>query len=863
MNQTPKLSPPKWADKFLEWYCSQNLIDEIQGDLYEQFYKDSEAQGAGAAKRKFVWNVIRFFRPSSFKPTKFSTNSQVLLSYVKVAVRVSKREKGHTLTNALGLTLGLTCSLIIYLWVLDELSYNRWPDDLERIHYVYVNMLEPSGSIETWENTPYPLREVLQEQYPAIEKAASIDWGSTLSVPVSSDFVNLAGHYGSPEIFDIFSIPFSQGNAGILYRDQASIAISEKAAKKLFGDNWQNQNHVGKLIRDKKDREFILSGIFKDLPPKSTLKFDFIIPYEYSLSFRPWNKKWGNYNNKLYVKLAPGYNAISANENIRDAIIENKPFEGDTPIFLHPFSKNHLHTKAINGQISGGRIEYVILLSLAATLILLLAFINFASLNAAQSLKRTKEAGIRKILGAQGSSLRIQLIIESMLTIFSTYIFSITSAILLLPLFNDLSGKTFDIHSITPTFLIQTLCLVLILGVFSGLYPAIFLASLAPIKALKGLIKRPGRDLSFRRGLIIFQFVITTVMIITSITIFQQLQYISSKNTGMERDNVILMNLGDVKQSERASFKQEMLSMPGIASMAYCNYSPTSVNTTNYGINWNGKTAETEVGFAEWGITPDIIPLMGMEIVSGRNFNPDIKSDSSNFLINEAAAEVIGKKDIIGLELDTGHKGKIIGVVKNFNNQSLHMPIKPMIITWENSAEVVCIKAQSGHSNDAITSIEKIHNQYIPERNFKFTFLNEVYLKQYQNEQLLGKISLYFTIAAITISCLGLLSLVAFTTELKTKEIGIRKVLGAPLFSLFQLISKEFLTLILVALAISLPVGYWITSNWLEQFEFRTDLGPGIFLIAAGGALFIAALTIYSHTLRAATKNPVDSLRDE
>lgn len=865
MNPKTPISPPTLADRFLKWYCHEDLLDEIQGDLYEQFHKNISTKGPATARWKYTLDVVRFFRPSSFKSTQLSMNTQILSNYLKVAFRIFKKEKSYTFTNVLGLALGITCSLFIYLWVQDELKYNQWPTDADGIYYVLVNQIESSGTIHTWTTTPQPLRAVLEEKYPAIEKAAIINWGADLILRKNTDNLTLKGHYGSPELFDVFQIPFIQGSHELLYKQEESVVISEGAAIRYFGKDWKGQNVVGKHLTDKDNRQFTLAGVFQDIPKHSTISFEFIIPFDYLLRTQPWQTHWGNYNHSMYVKIADGYTTASANSNIEHAIRENREgMEGTAPLVLQPFKDLYLYSKYENGVNAGGRIEYVRLLSISAILILILAAVNFMNLTTARSAKRSKEAGIRKVMGAFRASLRTQFLLEAVLITALSFVVSALVVWMLLPYFNVLAGKEIEITFFTPQFVAICIGLILLIGILSGLYPAFYMSAINPVLSMKGILKVDRSNAFFRKGLVVFQFMITILMIAGSVTIYQQLQYIFTKNTGMDRENLIKTGLYNLSGQQLEIYLERLSQMPGVQAVTTTNNDPTNIGSSTSDPVWDGKDENTDIYFHTMGINTSFLPVMNIQLKEGRNFDPEIASDSINFIINETAARAMGMSEPIGQHLEFwDSKGTIIGVVKDFHIHSLHSPIKPLILYQETEPWMLLTKTRAGETQEAIASLEKLHTEFLPERAFIFSFLDDDFNNRYKSEQLVSKLTLYFTIVAIVISCIGLLSLVAFNTELKTKEIGIRKVLGASVPAILALIGREFIMLVLVAFILATPVAYIVMSKWLEQFAYRIDLGLGLFAIAGLATVAMSLATIGGHAVRSATRNPVDALRNE
>ncbi|HCX23584.1 MAG: hypothetical protein CMB80_31435 [Flammeovirgaceae bacterium] len=865
MSSPKHISPPGWANRFLEWYCHEELLDEIQGDLTEQFHKNLTNKRPGEAKARYILDVLRFFRPSSFKKTQIHMNTQVISNYLKVAFRVFKKEKGYTFTNIFGLALGITCSLFIYLWVQDELSYNKWPSNLDKVHNVLVNMQESSGTIHTWWTTPQPLQPVLQEKYPAIEKAAMVNWGASFITKKGDEFLTLNGRYGTPEIFEVFSIPFIQGDHQMMFETPESIAISETAAEKYYGADWKSTNLVGSSITNKDGKTFKLAGIFKDIPEQSTLDFEFILTFDYLLSIQPWQKHWGNFNNFMYVKIADGYTTESAQANIEDAIAENRPdSDMSAPLVLQPFSEHYLNSKFENGKVAGGRIDYVRMLGISAILIILLASVNFVNLTTARSSKRSKETGIRKVLGAQRQSLRSQYMIEAILITLAAFILSGIAVAALLPTFNDLAGKTIGFAFFNLEFIITCLVFILALGMLSGLYPAFYMAALNPIISLKGIIKADNSNRIFRKGLVIFQFVITITMIIGSVTIYEQLNYVLNKNLGLDRENVLKTNIWHLKESQRKIYLSRLKSMPGIKDYSCVNQDPTDIGNSTSDPTWPDKDPEMEIYFHVLGVDPRFNELMDVEIKEGRDFDTNLASDSSAYIINEVTANLMGGSEAIGKELSFwDNSGRVIGIVKNFHIASLHTPIEPMILRMDPNNGLLLVKTKPGEAQAAIQSLEALHQEYSPERVFDYSFMDVDYQNRYKSEMLVSKLMLYFTIVAVVISCLGLLSLISFSTELKTKEIGIRKVLGASVSSILGLVGKEYIVLIVLSFIIASPIAIYIMNEWLSQYAYSISLNIWLFVIAAATALLITLATIANHAIRSATRNPVESLRTE
>ncbi len=857
--------PPKWASSFLEWYCHPDLMDEIQGDLTEQYFKNTTNKGQRSAQAHYIIDVIKFFRPSSFKKTQISIQMDILKNYLKVALRVFKKEKAYTFTNLLGLTLGLVCSLFIYLWINDELSYNQFTENKDKLHYVSVNMPE-NGKMVHWQGTPYPLMKVLKEQYPAIKETAIAGWGNDLLIRKNEQqFQEIDGVYATPSIINFLSRKIIAGNLEFMNDNTMSIALAESEAIKYFGPDWQNQSVIGKTLEDNNNNSYQLAVVFEDIPERSTLQFDFLVPYAKKLKDRPYLDSWGNYSNRLFVLIDDQFNTEQATENIQDAVKDHRPQEDNAELFLQAFSDMYLYSNFENGKVSGGRIDYVRILSIAGILILVLASINFINLTTAKSTKRSKETGVRKVMGAARSGLRAQFILESLLITTTAFMLALALLFLLLPYFNHITGKSITPIELPLNIYFNMFFAMLAVGMISGIYPALFMSKIDPVRSMKGILKVGKSGHSIRKSLVTIQFVITTLMIIGSAVIYKQLDFIFTRNTGIDRSNVVRTFMGDMDPSSTFKiYKEKLLGMPGIQSVATCNNDPLRVGNSTSDPTWTGKSPDDEQNFHVLGVDPEFISMMNISVIAGRNFDWQLRSDSANYIINESAAKAMNLADPIGQELSFwDNKGTIIGLVKDFNFQTMHEQIDPLIIYIDPDPWMILTKIKPGQTKEAIASLEKLHNEFNGHRTFYLSFLDDEYAKRYKSEQMVSQVSLIFTVVAVIISCLGLLGLVTFSTQLRTKEIGIRKVLGASTIQLLKILSSEFIVLITIAIIIAIPFAHFILEDWLNNFAFRINLNVIYYLLAAGVTICLALLTLGQQTIRLTMKNPVESLRDE
>ncbi len=862
------LQPPKLPLRFFRWFCHPDFREDIEGDLFERFEERVKRTGIKKAKWLFVLDILLLFRSGLIRG--LSGNHRLnhygmFKNYLTVAFRIFKREKAFTFINVIGLALGITCSLSIYLWVHDELKYNQFIQN-DRVCYVHARFFD-SGNIHQGWSTPYSLQKVLQEKYSVIEKAASVRWTNPILWKKAEDNIEIYGVFASPEIFEVFEFSFLQGGFRPLFDQPESIVISETFASRYYGPEWNEKPIVGEILTNKEGENFKVVGVIRDLPEHSTLELDFVIPYQQLLKSRPWLAQWGNYSNPMYVRISDNVSIEEANNAIANAIVDNRPDEPTTEeIFLQPFRSLYLYNNYENGQVAGGRIEYIRILSMAAILILVIASINFMNLSIARSSRRIKETGIRKVLGALKTGLRYQVLTESILIALFGLIVSVLFTLLLIPQLNELTGKSITLDLTNPLVYIVPLLFALILGTMSGLYPAFYISSFNTVKSIKGAIPQNHRNSLASKGLVIFQFMVTIFMITATITVYQQISYIQSKNIGLDRVNLIKTYMYDMDpMTDFKLYRNKLLQMPGIAGVTAT--STTLLNVTNSTSDpiWTDKGEDEQISFDIVITDPDFLPVTKISLKEGRNFDPNIRSDTSSLIINEVAARVMRMENPIGQTIEFWEgKGKVIGVINDFHNHSLHSSIKPtIIVNYPEDTYLIYIRSKPGETSEALASMQTVHEEFSPERTLYYNFVDDLFNEQYKTELVVKDLALYFTILATVISSLGLLGLVAYSTNRRTKEIGIRKVLGATLLNILRLLSTEFMRLVLVAIGIALPLAYHLMGNWLQNFEFRIELSWWLFVLAAIFTIILSLVTLGSQALKAALANPVNSLRNE
>ncbi|HEY9001012.1 MAG TPA: ABC transporter permease [Mucilaginibacter sp.] len=790
----------------------------------------------------------------------------MIKNYLKVAWRNLVKNRTHTFINMAGLSVGLACSLLILLWVQNEVNMDGFHKNGKYLYQVYEQQ-HYDNKINGQYYTPGVLAAELKRVVPEVQYAVSAVFSDEHNFKVGDKIIKLTGGSADADFFKMFSYPLIQGNAGNSLRTVSDISISKKMAQEFFGSA---QAAMGKTLRIDNRKSFIVSSVFENVGANSSLKFDYLINWTSFLEDNPWAKEWGNNTPSTYIQLRPDANPGLVDQKITHFLekLDNneKPGTFTQELALQKFDEVYLHSNFKEGKIDGGRIEYVHLFSIVAVFILLIACINFMNLTTARSVKRAKEIGVRKAVGAIRSVLIKQFICESLLLTTIAVSVSLFLVVAILPLFNEITQKQIELPFNDVKFWAELLLITFITGIVSGSYPALFLSSFNPVKVLKRTLKLDSGTILFRKGLVVFQFVLSVVLIIGTIIISRQISYIQSINLGFDRENMIYIPLEGNLVKKYEVLKQEALRMPGIRSVTRAENPPTKISPSTVGVEWEGKTPGTSISFSDDIVGNDFTSTVKLKMVAGRDFSKDFPTDSTAYIVNEAAVKRFGYADPIGKSITMwGVKGKIIGVVKDFHFSSLHDQIKPLIIRYGENIDYgfAIVRTAAGKTKEALASLETITKQLNPDFQFTYTFSDDAYNKLYNNEQIVSKLSNGFAFLAIFISCLGLLGLAMFTAEQRLKEIGIRKVLGASVGSLFALLSSEFLVLVVIALIIATPVAWYAMDKWLQNFAYHEPMHWWMFALAGGIIILIALATVSIQSMKAALVNPIKSLRSE
>jgi putative ABC transport system permease protein len=789
----------------------------------------------------------------------------MIRNYLAVAWRNLWKNKSFSTINILGLALGITCSLLILLWVRDEYSVDAFHKNGDRLYSVY-QVTSFDGKKECGHYTPGPMPDEVKRVLPEVTHASGFAWNDWCTFKAGEKIMKLDGNAAGADFFSMFSYPLVEGNATTALNSPTSLAISHTMAKNFFGSA---KEAIGKTMRFENYRDLQVTAVFEDIPHNASMRFNFLLNWDFFLERNGWAKHWGNNGPFTFLLLRPDADVTKLNARIKkflDNYIKDMPPGFSVELGLQRYNDMYLHSQIKDGRIEGGRIEYVQLFSVVAVFILLIACINFMNLTTARSVKRAKEIGVRKVIGAVRSTLVKQFIGEAMLLTLIATVIALVLTIILLPVFNNITAKHISLPVADSYFWVSLVIILLITGFVSGIYPALLLSSFKPVTVLKGKLKLGSGAAWFRKGLVVFQFVLSIVLITGMIVITRQVNYMQEKNLGFEKHNLLYIPVEGDLVAKYKVFKEESLRIPGITGVTRISNRPTHIQNGTGGVAWPGKDPNSTIMFTQASVGYDFVNSLQLTMLKGRDFSKDYGTDSASYIINETALARIGYKDAIGQPIEFwGTKGKIIGVLKDFHFNSLHVPIEPLIIRLDDNHDggYALIRTQAGKTGEALAGLEKLSKELNPQFPFSHQVADEEYEFLYAKEKIIQSLSNYFAFLGIFISCLGLLGLVMFTAGQRAREISIRKVLGANTASLFALLSKDFVWLVGIAMVIASPLAWWAMSNWLENFEYRIPIHWTIFGFAGLAAVVIALGTISFQAFKAAIANPVKSLRSE
>lgn len=825
-----------------------------------------------------VTNIV--LCPSYFFPAAKSIH--MLKNYFKIALRNLWKNKGFSAINIIGLGVGIATCLLILLYVLDELSYDRYNVHADRV-YRFDNEMKFGDNYVDLAISGASAGPVLAKEFPQIACYTRFrNQGGFLVRKGEENFKENKVIYADSTLFKVFTLPMVAGDANKALTAPNSIVITESIAKKYFN----NENALGKSLFINNRTNYQITGIIKDIPAQSHFNFDFFVAMPGLSESR--NETWTSQNFNTYFLLKPGMDAKQLEKQLNAALrahagpelksIVNQDMDafekggGFLRASLFPLTKIHLHANKIGELSANGSIQYVYIFSAIAILILLIACVNFMNLSTARSSNRSKEVGIRKVLGSQRKNLIRQFLAESVLTGFVSLLLALLMVWLLVPFFNQLSEKNISASVLLkPYMMASALSLTLGVGLLAGSYPAFFLSAFNPVMVLKGSLVKGFKNSWLRNGLVVFQFTVSIILIAGTIIIYNQVEYMRNKNIGFKKEQVLVLQNTDALRNHAAAFKNELLQVPGVVNTTMTGFLPVNGSrSSDVFFSDISLDLKRSVSMQKWSVDADYIPTLQIQLAAGRNFSPQLTSDSNAIIINEAAARFLGGQQLLNkniYEIDDLKTKKIltfniIGIIKNFNFNSLREEVIPMALLLKRDRGSIALRISTNNVPGLLSMVKDKWKSIAPSQPFDYSFMDADYNNLYKAEQRTGKISLTFSVLAIIIACFGLLGLVTYAAEQRTREIGIRKILGASIGSIAGLLSKDFLKMVVIAVIIALPLSWWMMDQWLQDFAYRIHISVWVFVLTVLLLMMIVLITIALQVAKAALANPVKSLKD-
>jgi len=764
--------------------------------------------------------------------------------------------------NLFGLALGLTTVVLIMLWVKDELNISRNHAKIDRIYAVMTNH-DNSGGIITWGVTPGEMAEALKAELSQVELAVGASpFIDGVAFENGSTKMTGAGLFVDQSYFDVFSVDFVAGNPSQIMTGINSLALSETMATKLFGSP---KEAIGKSVKWQVFdfyNEVEVTGVYKDFGSYDVDKADYFLSFSYFKQMLGESMHWGNFNASTYLLLQPETDLAAFNEQIA-GFIKAKDEGSNVSVFVQPYGETYLYGTYEDGKVAGGRISYVTLFSAIAIFILIIACINFMNLTTARSMSRLKEIGVKKSMGASRAGLFGQFMVESLLLTFLALIVALVATFVLQPFFNQVTSKSLSI-SFQPELILLLLGIWLLTSFLAGIYPAVYLSKFKPVEVMKSNVKGSFGELLARKGLVVFQFAISLLLIIGISVISKQMSFIQNQNLGYNQSQLLQINSSGVNPNQLDSFLAELRKSPGVENASSLSHPLVGLSSSTIGLGWEGKNPDEQVKFENVSINMGLIETMGFEMVDGRAFSPDFGDEGSKIILNEAAVRTIGFEDPIGQIVNLwGDDKEVIGVVKDFNFESLKESVKPAFLKYDPTfAQRIMVRISPQNQQETIAGIDALFLKQTVQA-MDFSFMDEDYQSLYASEQRASDLAEFFGATAIFLSCLGLFGLAAFTAEKRKKEIGVRKVMGASTMCILTLVSKDFVRLIIISIVVAMPLAWYFANNWLKSYAYQTNLSWWIFAVSGILLILIAVITVGYQAFKAANANPVDSLKSE
>jgi putative ABC transport system permease protein len=791
----------------------------------------------------------------------------MIKNYFKITLRNLWKNKTFSFLNIMGLAIGIASAALILLWVEDEMTFNH---HFTKRDYVYriMESQKNDGKINVSGSTPGPMAEAVKADIPGVKNSGRLSWNMDELIVMGDKSIKESGAYVDPSILSMLTFNFIYGGAAGAFKEIQSVVISETLSHKFFG----SENPIGKTLKMAAgqgysvDGVYTVTGVYKDLPQNSSYKFQWLSPYIAFENKNDWMKPWDNNLTETLVELSPTADPEAINKKLT-GYLTSKKGAPSSPCLLFSMNDWHLRDHFTDGKPDGGNIKYVKLFSLIATIILLIACINFMNLSTALSEKRAREVGVRKVMGAGRSRLITQFFGESLMMAFVAVLFAVGIIYLILPTYSQLVKKSFESGLFSVSHFGFLISVGLITGLVSGSYPAFYLSSFNPVSVLKGTkLKMSFSSIFIRRGLVISQFAISIMLIICTVVIYQQVQHIKQRDLGYSKDNVIFMDLQENIKNHFSNVRDQLVATGLIENAAMSLHDPLHIYSYTDKFSWAGKDPNNKISIYSNIVSPEFISLMHMKILEGRNFYQQPGADSGHIIINESMARMMGKEGKPGAIVTNGsYKFQVVGIMKDIIYNDVYASGTPLLLgVGARGATILTIRIKpNADLADALAKTEAIFKLNNPGYPFEFKFLDEEFDQLFTTETLIGKLAGVFSVLAIFISCLGLFGLAAYTAEHRRKEIGIRKVLGASTEGLAGLLSKEFMRLVAISCLIAFPLSWWAMHNWLQDYQYRTTIHWWIFILAGAGSLAIAMITVSFQAIKVAIANPVKSLRVE
>lgn len=787
-------------------------------------------------------------------------------NFFKTTARNLWKNKGYSFLNIFGLAIGIVCAALIFLWVEDELLFNHNFAKRDYLYHVMQNEKTDAG-INTNGSTPGPLAAALKSDIPGVVNSGRLSWAMDELVELGDKSIKENGMYADPSVLSMYSLPFIYGKPDNALNKPNSVVVSETMSKKFFG----NSNPVGKVLKMNikgaysVDGLYTVTGVFKDLPTNCYYHFQWLSPYTTWEDANTWLKPWNNNLTETIIELAPTANPASINKQLKN-YLGTKVTGSTNQCFLFGMNDWHLRANFVNGVQDGGSIKYVKLFSTIALIILLIACINFMNLATARSEQRAKEVGVLKVMGAGKKGLIGKFIGESLLMSFIAVALAVAMLYALLPYYNELIGKQLSVNLFDPLHLWCLLGIGTLAGLVAGSYPAFYLSSFNPIKVLKGVkIKSSAGVVFIRKGLVIIQFAASVILIISTIIVYKQVQHIKDRDLGYAKNNLIYMDLQGNMKDHFDEIKNSLIATDYVENVAVSLHDALHIYSVGDGFNWQGKNPNSKLPVHSNVVSSGFISTMQMKVIDGRDFYPG-GADSTNVIINQSMASLMGKEGKVGSIITSGNfKLTVTGIIEDFIYNDIYGKADPLILlNGSYSATVMAVRFKSNvNLSQAIEKTGKVMKSANPGLPFEYRFADKDFDAVFSSETLIGQLAGIFAALAIFISCLGLFGLAAYTAERRTKEIGIRKVLGASVTSVTKMLSKDFVRLVFISCIIAFPLSYWAMYEWLQGYAYRIHISWWIFLIAGIVAILIALITVSFQAIKAAVANPVESLRSE